>query len=35
MDIEGERFLGVWQVEGQGLENCLLIALERGVDRSK
>jgi hypothetical protein len=31
MDIEGEWFLGVRQVEGQGLEK----APERGVDRSK
>jgi hypothetical protein len=35
MDIEGEWFLGIWQVEGWGLEKCLLKASERGVDRSK
>jgi hypothetical protein len=35
MDIEGEWFLGIWQVEGRGLEKCLLKVLERGVDRSK
>jgi hypothetical protein len=35
MDIEGEWFLGIWQMEGWGLEKCLLKASERGVNRGK
>jgi hypothetical protein len=35
MDIEGEWFLGIQQVEGRGLEKCLLKASKRGVNRGK
>jgi hypothetical protein len=35
MDIEGEWFLGIWQVEGRGLEKRLLKASERSVNRGK
>jgi hypothetical protein len=35
MDIEGEWLLDIWQVEGWGLEECLLKASERGVNRGK
>jgi hypothetical protein len=35
MDIEGEWFLGIRQVEGWGLEKCLLKVSERGVNRGK
>jgi hypothetical protein len=35
MDIKGEWFLGIQQVEGQNLEKRLLKAPKRGVNRGK
>jgi hypothetical protein len=35
MDIEGEWFLDVSEVEGRGLEKFLLKASGRGVNRGK